>query len=329
MARVSNEPETIKLDEVDLDQIMVDEAQNMRHFPPSAKAIQELKADIEVNGLLQPVVVRPFTVLGYKYALVAGFQRMRALTEIGGKIKVLVRVIDAEDQGAIFANLSENMKRNTLSAIDISHAIGKLADGESTPVLGEDNEPTGEVTVITPGLSLKEIAQQLGIGHGYASELNKMRGLRAAIQKKIHTGDITGKLARALVGMTEEQQDEILAKAESGEVSQNVLADTAKGKAKGKRKYKARGEGDGEGEGSEGGSGKGKAGKKPLTTKGAILVLDELAAKPVAGEDGELPEEYESTVQARAIFGVFLKFMNGKIGQGALVNQVIKVIQGE
>jgi ParB family chromosome partitioning protein len=327
MARVSNEPETIRLDEVDLDQIMVDEAQNMRHFPPSAKAIQELKADIEVNGLLQPVVVRPSTVNGYKYALVAGFQRMRALTEIGGKIKVLVRVIDAEDQGAIFANLSENMKRNTLSIIDVSYAIGKLADGESTPVLGENNEPTGEVTVITPGLSLKEIAQQLGIGHGYASELNKMRGLRAAIQKKIHTGDITGKLARALVGMTEEQQDEILAKAESGEVSQNVLADTAKGKAKGKRKYKARGEG----EESEGGSGKGKAGKKPLTTKGAILVLDELAAKPVAGagEDGELPDEMESVTQARAVFGVFLKFMTGKIGQGALVNQVIKVIEGE
>jgi ParB-like chromosome segregation protein Spo0J len=336
--RVSNEIETLKQDEVDIEQILVDEVQNMRHFPPPAKAFQELKEDIRKNGLIQPVVVRPCGENGFKYSLAAGFNRMKALGELyaEGAIdgKVLVRVMEAEDQGAVFINLAENMKRNSLSIIDISYAIGRLADGESTPVIGEDGEPTGEVTVIVPGLSLKEIAKELGIGHGYTSELNKMRGLRAAIQKKIHNGDIKGVLARALVGMTEEQQDATLAKLEAGDVSQNLLAETAKGKGKNKRKYaadrKAKGGGGvGEGEGEEGGEGGGKAKvKKPLTTKGAILVLEELAAKPVAGEDGEVPTLTATQEQVRVIFGAMLKFMAGKIGQGALVNQVVKVIEG-
>lgn len=320
MGRVSNEIELLKQDEVGIEEILVDESQNMRHFPPSKQKVQELKDDILKNGQLQPVVVRAASLNGHKYSLVAGFQRMRALTELaaeGNTIpSVLVRVIDAEDQGAIFANLSENMKRNTLSTIDISYAIGKLVDGETTPVIGEDGEATGEDTVITPGLSLKEIAVQLGIGHGYASELNKMRGLRKPIQKKIHDGEIKGVLARQLVNMTEEEQDKVLAQVEAGEASQNTLAEVAKGKGK-KRKYKADRKGKGEAAAGEGGEGEGAPApvKRGLTSKGAILVLEELTAK-----DADTDEA------VKRILKVFLKFMSGGIGQGALVKQVAKAV---
>lgn len=321
MGRVSNEVELLKQDEVEIDEILVDELQNMRHFPPPKAKVQELKDDLVKNGQLQPVVVRPSTNNGHKYALVAGFQRMKALTELAtegtpvNEGRVLVRVVEAEDQGAIFANLSENMKRNTLSTIDISYAIGKLVDGETTPVIGEDGEATGEDTVITPGLSLKEIAVQLGIGHGYASELNKMRGLRKPIQKKIHDGEIKGVLARQLVNMTEEEQDKVLAQVEAGEASQNTLAEVARGKGK-KRKYKADRKGKGEASG-DGGDGEGAPApvKRGLTSKGAILVLEELTAK-----DADTDEA------VKRVLKVFLKFMSGGIGQGALVKQVAKAV---
>ena len=57
--QLSNEPSDLKLDEVTIDQIFVDESRNMRKFPPPAKEVQDLSNDIAERGQLQPVVVQP------------------------------------------------------------------------------------------------------------------------------------------------------------------------------------------------------------------------------------------------------------------------------
>jgi ParB/RepB/Spo0J family partition protein len=312
--RVDNEmPEVLKQDEVTLDQILVDDAKNMRLYPISEKETKELAADISANGQLQPVIVRPTTVNGYKYELVGGYRRIHAIESLandGQKMTVLVRVIEAEDVGAIVANIAENAKRKDASVVELAHSIGKLKDGESS----KDSE--GSVTVTRPAMTLREISQSLGMSLGKVSETERMRSLRPAIQKKIHNGDISGDLARQLIKMTEEEQDETLAKVESGEFTAGQVTQATKAKKVGKKKRK----------GSAGDEDEGSV-KRPLSAKAALLVLDELTVVPKAGEGEE--EAAAPAVESdavRAILTQFGRFMAGKIGAKALVNQITKLI---
>ena len=321
--QLSNEPSDLKLDEVTIDQIFVDESRNMRKFPPPAKEVQDLATDITERGQLQPVVVQPYNQNGFMYALVAGYQRMKAIGMVidqGMDMKVLVRIIDAEDSGATFANIAENFKRSSISIVDLSYAIGKLKDGAST------KDEAGTITVTQPAMTLKEISEQLGMSHGNVSEIDKIRNLRTPIQKKIHTGDITKDLARQLIRMTEEEQDKVLAGIEAGE-SSSALVEAAKSKkAKTGKKRKAKGKGkggDGDGEGGEDGS---APVQRPLSSKAAILVMEELAAKPKAEEGEEAMEETTSQLAAREIFKQVKRLLEGKIGAKALVNQVMKYL---
>ena len=307
--RISNEPTVIEQDKVGYDQILVDPTRNMRRFPPPAKEIQDLATDILDKGQLQPVVVQPVTdANGFKYSLVAGYQRMAAIGALidgGHKMDVLVRVVDADDQGAILANISENAKRSSTSIIDLSYAIGRLKDGEST------KDEVGTITVTQPAMSLKEIAMALGLSQGNVSEIDKMRNLRVPIQKKVHNGEITKDLARQMIHMTEEQQDKVLEQLAAGESASTLVQAVKSNKAgKGDKKRK---------------TAKGKeedGGKRPLSAKAALLVMEELTAKPVV-EEGEEPLELtgqEETVVT--IFKLFKKFLEGKLGAKALVNQI-------
>ena len=311
--RISNEPTVIEQDKVGYDQILVDPTRNMRRFPPPAKEIQDLATDILDKGQLQPVVVQPVTdANGFKYSLVAGYQRMAAIGALidgGHKMDVLVRVVDADDQGAILANISENAKRSSTSIIDLSYAVGRLRDGEST------KDEAGTITVTQPAMSLKEIATALGLSQGNVSEIDKMRNLRVPIQKKVHNGEITKDLARQMIHMTEEQQDKVLEQLAAGESASTLVQAVKSNKAgKGDKKRK---------------TAKGKeedGGKRPLSAKAALLVMEELTAKPVV-EEGEEPlelTELEETVVT--IFKLFKKFLEGKLGAKALVNQIKAVV---
>jgi len=319
MGRIANEvPDVLKQDEVTIDQILVDDTKNMRLYPISEKETKELAADILANGLLQPVLVRPSTSDGaYKYELVAGYRRYHAIecliTE-GNHMTVLVRVIEAEDQGAAIANIAENLKRKDASVIELSHAIGKLKDGESVK-----DEGTGEVTVVRPAMTLRDISQSLGVSLGNVSEIERMRNLRAPIQKKVHNGDYSRDFARHLIKLTEEEQDKEIAKVDSGETTQYSLTSAAKAKKKGRSGKKRRGKG-GDAEGAD-------TTKKPLSSKAAILVIDELCDVPKAGEGDEAAAPQVESDVVRGILAQFGRFLGGKIGAKALVNQISKLVE--
>lgn len=337
---LSNETETVRVlvDRVPFSSIYVNDDDNAsRKFPPSAKDTKALADDIADRGQLQPVVVKvlggtdkdlELVDQGYGYRLLAGYNRMKAMGDIGVD-EVLIRIVDVEDgAGIILTNIAENMKRTGVSVIDISYAIGRLVDGE---VAAEQPEGVESPVYLREPMTLKKVAASLSIGFGYASELNKFRSLRMPIQKKIHSGDIKGVLARELTGMMEEQQDAVLAKLEEGGVTQNALAThirdkKAAKKGKAKRKGSGGGGGDGEGEGEGGGGGRVV---KPVSAKKAILVLEELAAKPGKNEEGNTVEESAEQKTARVVFGLVKAFMEGKKGQQALQKGVLKALTGE
>lgn len=90
------------------------------------KALAELAASIEANGLAQPITVRP---VGDEFEIVAGERRFRAMMLLGwDKVPAIVR--DLDDRAASDVMLVENTGRADLDPIDEAHAYAKrMAEG--------------------------------------------------------------------------------------------------------------------------------------------------------------------------------------------------------
>lgn len=122
---------------VTLDQIEADESFNVRrNVDPGL--YDKLKADIKANGVTNPLVVSRLP--DGRYNLIAGFTRLRALTEIekearkeGGKsvppvtVKVTVKDYPSEVE-AHFDNVRDNMLRGELKPYDIAVKAQFLRD---------------------------------------------------------------------------------------------------------------------------------------------------------------------------------------------------------
>jgi ParB family transcriptional regulator, chromosome partitioning protein len=89
-----------------------------RYF--SEIALEELRADIEQNGLIHPIVVRP---VGSRFEVVVGERRFRAVKRTGLKtIRASIRHLN--DREARRMGLSENLERSDLN--DYEETIGWL-----------------------------------------------------------------------------------------------------------------------------------------------------------------------------------------------------------
>jgi len=97
--------------------------QPRRRFEPEATA--GLAASIRLQGVLQPVVVRPRAEGGYQ--LVAGERRWRAAREAG--VPTLPAVVrEADDRDALLLGLVENVARENLSPVEEARAYASLVD---------------------------------------------------------------------------------------------------------------------------------------------------------------------------------------------------------
>src|SRR5881409_2083517 len=97
--------------------------QPRRRFEPESTA--GLAASIKLQGVLQPVVVRPRPEGGYQ--LVAGERRWRAAREAG--VPTLPAVVrEADDRDALLLGLVENVARENLSPVEEARAYASLID---------------------------------------------------------------------------------------------------------------------------------------------------------------------------------------------------------
>lgn len=108
--------------------IVPDPANRKDHDPAK---LQLLADEIKVDGLLQPVVVRPVYVDGKplpegKYQLIAGERRWRAVQLLGWK-EIEARVLLTEDEkSATRMRLAENFHREDLTPIDKARDLEQL-----------------------------------------------------------------------------------------------------------------------------------------------------------------------------------------------------------
>jgi len=158
--------------------------------------VQELARDIEKNGLLSPVIVQKYEQeyvnKFYKWRLIAGFRRYTAHKVLGLKtIKATISRVTNERDARIL-NLRENLLRKDLNIVEESQAVEHLK---------------------AFGLTLQEIATELGKSYGWVQVRTYLLELPQEIQTQAAAGFITQHQIRDIKNLpTREMQMEAVKK---------------------------------------------------------------------------------------------------------------------
>lgn len=174
-------------DEVDINLISPNPRQPRKNF--DTEALNELIESIKEIGILQPPVVR--VISDGRYELIMGERRFRAAKAAGlKKIPVIIR--QTADNELLREALIENIHRSQLNALEEAAAYSQLLN---------DFACTHE-----------ELAQKLGRSRPLISNTLRLMNLPPSVQGKVASGAISAGHARALLGLNDAQQIEILAK---------------------------------------------------------------------------------------------------------------------
>ncbi len=158
-------------------QIRPNPYQPRREFRPEELA--DLEASLRVNGLLQPVTVRP-APNGHGYELIAGERRFRAATRLGWtEIAAVVRPTD--DRAALTLAMVENLQRADLDPIEEADGYQRLMDEFA--------------------LSQQEVADVVGKDRSTVANALRLLQLPAAVRRLLQDKQISAGHARAMLGL--------------------------------------------------------------------------------------------------------------------------------
>jgi len=161
--------------------------QPRRRFEPEATT--GLAASIRLQGVLQPIVVRPRDEGGYQ--LVAGERRWRAAREAGiPTLPALIRA--ADDRDALLLGLVENVARESLSAVEEARAYASLIDEFE--------------------LSLGDVAERVGRSKASVSNRVRLLDLPEEVLWMLARAELTEGHARAVLALPDDAARTRLAK---------------------------------------------------------------------------------------------------------------------
>jgi ParB family transcriptional regulator, chromosome partitioning protein len=144
------------------------------------EALAALAESVRVQGVVQPIVVRP---LGEgRYELVAGERRWRAAARAGlPTVPALVR--ESDERESLLLALVENVARDDLSAVEEARAYAALQDEF--------------------GLSLGEIAERVGRSKPSVSNRLRLLELPDDVLALVESGRLSEGHARAVLAVPE------------------------------------------------------------------------------------------------------------------------------
>ncbi len=141
-------------------------------------SLEELKASIKRQGVLEPIVVRP--VAHGIYELVAGERRLQASRALGiTDVPAIVKTLS--DQEALAYALVENVQRKDLNPMDEAGGYARLTEEF--------------------GYTQEEVAAAVGKDRATVANLLRLLKLPAAIQQGLRAGRITLGHGKVLVGV--------------------------------------------------------------------------------------------------------------------------------
>ncbi len=156
--------------------------------------LEQLSNSIAEQGVIQPLLVRKVGVApeGHdQYEIIAGERRWRA-AKMAGLLEVPVVIKQVEDQAAMVVALIENIQRENLNAMEEAHALDRLV-----------NEF---------GLTHEQVGQCIGRSRTSVSNFLRLMSLTDVVKQMLSQGNLDMGHARALLGLSDEQQCELAKK---------------------------------------------------------------------------------------------------------------------
>ncbi len=152
------------------------------------ETLEELAGSIKVQGVVQPIVVRPLAPVAgerQRYEIIAGERRWRAAQMAGlGDIPAIVRRIP--DEAAIAVALIENIQRENLNPLEEARALQRLIDEFE--------------------LTHAQAADAVGRSRAGVSNLLRLLELAPEVSELIERRQIEMGHARALLGLAQRRQ---------------------------------------------------------------------------------------------------------------------------
>lgn len=180
------------------------------------EALEDLAASIKVQGIMQPIVVRP--IANGRYEIIAGERRWRA-SQIAGLASIPALIKDVPDDAAIAMALIENIQREDLNPMEEAEALYRLQQEFD--------------------LSHQEVADAVGKSRATISNLLRLMSLGKATRKLLENGDIEMGHARAMLSLSEAEQarmaQHVVAKGLSVRQTEALVRNLGKPKAEKKK----------------------------------------------------------------------------------------------
>ena len=144
--------------------------------------LAELAESIKVQGVVQPIVVRPKgrTNGETRYEIVAGERRWRA-AQLAGLATVPALIREIPDEAAVAVALIENIQRENLNPIEEARSLARLVTQFS--------------------MTHSEAAEAVGRSRAAVSNLLRLLDLPPAVSQLLETGKLDMGHARALLGI--------------------------------------------------------------------------------------------------------------------------------
>jgi ParB family transcriptional regulator, chromosome partitioning protein len=145
--------------------------------------LRELARSIQVQGVIQPIVVRPGA--DGRYVLILGERRLRA-SKLAGKATIPAIVKRVSEQQAAEMTIVENLQRQDLDCLEQAQAFAHLSQEF--------------------GLTQEEIGKRVGTSRETVSNYLRLLKLPADVQTCLSRGLLTYSHARALLVLNDESQ---------------------------------------------------------------------------------------------------------------------------
>ena len=146
-------------------------------------ALKELADSIRMQGVMQPILVRP--VSGGRYEIIAGERRWRAARMAGlSDVPALIR--EVPDNAALAMALIENIQREDLNPLEEANGIQRL--------------------VTEFNITHDRAAEMVGRSRSAVSNLLRLLALSEPVRDLLHQGKLDMGHARALLALTGMQQ---------------------------------------------------------------------------------------------------------------------------
>ena len=178
-------PKNKQIQDIELDKIVPNRYQPRREF--SDDSIKELAETLDKDGLLQPIIVREDGEDHYE--IIAGERRYRAAKSLNWEtIPAIVNNMN-DDQAASLA-LIENLQREDLNPIDEAKAYTNLMKLND--------------------LTQTALAKDMGKSQSYVANKLRLLKLDDDVQKALIEGKITARHGRALLNLSDDDQERVL-----------------------------------------------------------------------------------------------------------------------